>query len=70
MIRPCPNPYCHEGVVAPMRNARLPARARPCEVCGGASTVDERDEDLREAGIVVVDATDEDFRSSPTHWPG
>jgi hypothetical protein len=32
--------------------------------------VDECSEDLREGGIVVADATDEDFRSSPTHWSG
>jgi hypothetical protein len=70
MIRDCPNPWCHDGLVAPMRTPRLPTRSRPCEICRGQGEVDERDEDLRQAGIVVFDATDEDFRSSPTHWPG
>jgi hypothetical protein len=29
--------------------------------------VDETYEDLRAAGIILADATDEDFRSSPFH---
>lgn len=47
---------------------RLPA---PCPVCRGNGGLDERserEEDLRSAGIVVDDATEEDFRSSPILW--
>ncbi|MEQ1508119.1 MAG: hypothetical protein ABMB14_38170 [Myxococcota bacterium] len=69
MHRPCPNPWCRDGLVG-TRHLRGEGRSRPCPICRGRTTVDERDADLREAGIVVDDATDEDFRSSPTHWPG
>jgi hypothetical protein len=68
----CPNPWCRDGLVgSPVRGARhFPARSRLCPVCHGRASIDERDADLREAGIVVADATDEDFRSSPTLWQG
>lgn len=49
---------------------RRPVTTRTCPTCRGLGSIDERDEDLREAGIIVDDATDEDFRSSPTHWLG
>jgi hypothetical protein len=42
-----------------------------CPVCHGLGQIDEREErdaDMRSAGIVVDDATDEDFRSSPMLW--
>ena len=40
----------------------------PCCTCRGRGRVDEDDEDLRTAGIVLWDRSDEDFRSSPIHW--
>ncbi|HHO50339.1 MAG TPA: hypothetical protein ENK18_05560 [Deltaproteobacteria bacterium] len=42
--------------------------SRRCQVCHGTGRIDERAMDLWSAGIVVVGATDEDFRSSPTLW--
>jgi hypothetical protein len=41
---------------------------RRCPVCGGTGAVTDEDEDLRSAGVVVSDRSDEDFRSEPTHW--
>jgi hypothetical protein len=37
-------------------------------VCRGQGTIEEEEADLRSAGVVVWDATDEDFRSLPLHW--
>ncbi len=72
MIRECPNPWCHRGVVCCVAGAlsRNEPRHRRCPTCHGAGAVEEDDEDLRAAGIYVWDRTDEDFRSSPNHWRG
>lgn len=54
-------------VVVTLRARRVVARRR-CPVCLGAGCVSEEDEDLRSAGVVLWDRSDEDFRSQPTHW--
>ena len=67
MERPCPYPLCRDGR-APTRPSST--RTRSCPVCRGRGAIDERDEDLLAGGIVVPDATAEDFRSQPfLHWP-
>lgn len=73
MRRPCPSPWCRDGLVSckfRVSAHRSWVRVRACPTCQGAGWVDEDDEDLRTAGVVVWDRTDEDFRSSPTHWRG
>lgn len=72
MRRPCPHPFCRDGVVpvvARCRDRRVVTRRR-CPVCHGLGCVSEEDEDLRSAGVVVWDRSEEDFRSQPTHWRG
>ena len=68
MFRPCPDPRCRDGHVC----SRSKRSGRPgwvcCATCKGSGQVDEKDEDLRTAGIVLWDPSDEDFRSSPLHW--
>ena len=69
---PCPDPRCCDGTITiwaaspHYRQARVVRRC--CPTCGGAGNIDERAQDLWQAGIVASGATDEDFRSSPTHW--
>lgn len=75
MRRPCSNPWCRDGLVttwvAPPHRKRSELRPRTCPVCLGAGIEDEDTGDLLAAGIVVWDASDEDFRSDPFHWePG
>lgn len=68
MHRPCPDPRCRDGLAC-SRSKLSGGRAWvPCGTCRGTGRVDEKDEDLRTAGIVLWDPSDEDFRSSPTHW--
>lgn len=67
MQRPCPDPRCTDGlVVRAPRRLGAPGRARTCPVCGGRGTIDERDADLRCAGVYTWGVTEEDFRSQPT----
>jgi hypothetical protein len=72
MRHPCPHPNCRDGVVTVVGriggSARRVIGRRRCPVCCGAGWVDEESEDLRSAGVVVWDHSDEDFRSRPTHW--
>jgi len=44
----------------------LRGHTHTCPTCGGLGTVDERDDDMRCAGIVAWGVTEEDFRSFPT----
>lgn len=69
MRRPCPHPLCRDGVVPVIdRSRRRVVGHRRCPTCGGVGSVRDEDEDLRSAGVVVWDRSDEDFRSHPTHW--
>lgn len=76
MRHPCPNPFCCEGRSARISVKRpshlaLERRSLRCPICRGTGSLgesDERDEDLRSAGIVLDGATEEDFRSSPVLW--
>lgn len=71
MVRDCPNPWCRKGVVCCVaRASSIEPRNRRCPTCHGVGAVEEDDEDLRAAGVFVWDRTEEDFRSSPTHWRG
>ncbi len=71
MRRPCPNPRCQDGSVT---TTLLPtvdrhhAICRPCPMCGGRGTIEETEDDLRSAGVVLWGPDDEDFRSMPLHW--
>lgn len=61
----CPEPRCHHGWLVPEPHlAHRPPRR--CPQCLGEGTVDELQRDLWSAGIVVPEATEEDFRSFPT----
>jgi hypothetical protein len=71
MRRACPHPDCTDGVVVRAtgwqpHHERLRGRTQLCPLCGGSGTIDERDEDMRCAGIVAWGVTEEDFRSQPT----
>jgi hypothetical protein len=70
--RPCPNPRCQDGTVStwdtPPRG-ELRVRQYACSYCSGRGTLDPLAEDLALRGVYLVDPTDEDFRSSPTHAP-
>lgn len=66
--RTCPDPRCRDGFVSYALRRSAHRAVRPCPTCGGSGRVDERDDDLRAAGIVLWDPSDEDFRSSPTHY--
>ena len=70
MVRECPNPWCQMGVVCCVARSTGEPRNRRCPTCDGVGAVEEDDEDLRAAGVFVWDRTEEDFRSSPTHWRG
>lgn len=71
MHRACPDPRCTDGHVVHVmhfspHHDELRGRTRVCPTCQGRGTIDEREADLRHAGIVTWGVTEEDFRSSPT----
>jgi len=72
MRRPCPNPRCQDGAVATallsVPTADRHRICRPCPTCGGRGTIEETEDDLRSAGVVLWGPDDEDFRSMPLHW--
>ncbi len=71
-LHPCPDPRCFDGVITHWATSPHSRQARVvrhgCSTCGGLGVIDERAHDLWLAGIVAAGSTDEDFRSSPTHW--
>jgi hypothetical protein len=68
---------CQDGTVASFLLSSLPrarrsfpswAGFRACAACGGRGTIEEAEADLRSAGVVLWDSSEEDFRSLPLHW--
>jgi hypothetical protein len=67
MKRRCEDPDCCDAEAGSGRSWLLRSKAKWWSGCSERCSADETDEELRSVGIIVLDATEEDFRSSPFH---